>query len=120
VHASAELGLRTGSLVRAGRAGTPSLRAPASTTRTPPRIAACRRATEGTHAARRSAQAHHVLTAGGTRQLGPTKRLRGRFNTDGIVSLALELSNDSSSVTLCTELAQGARPRFGATLNLSH
>ncbi len=65
-------------------------------------------------------QAHHVLTAGGTRELGPGRRLRGRFNSDGILSLALEMSNDSSSVTLSAELAQGARPRVGATLNLSH
>ena len=79
---------------------------------TQPHCSLCRlcRPKNGTH-----------LTAGGTRQLTESTRLRGKWGTQGILALALEVAGEKSSLTLVSEVhSSGAlNPKFGATLNLS-
>ena len=61
------------------------------------------------------------LTAGGTRQLSESARLRGKWGTRGVLALALEVAGEKSSLTLVSEMSSSGSlaPRFGATLSLS-
>lgn len=58
---------------------------------------------------------------GGTRQLNDSTRLRGKWSTRNLLSLALEVSGDRSAVTIQTETSTAGplAPKFGATLTLS-
>jgi len=69
----------------------------------------------------RSASSGTHMTAGGTRQIGPGTRLRGKWGTTGVLALALEVAGDRSSITFVSEVRTvGAlSPRFGATVNLA-
>ena len=68
----------------------------------------------------RTPKATH-MTAGGTRQLSESARVRGKWGTQGVLALALEVAGDKSSLTLVSEVnSSGAlNPKFGATLSLS-
>lgn len=63
------------------------------------------------------------LSCGGTRQLSPHARLRGKYGTTGVLALALELAGEKSSFTIVSEAQttgdKGFAPKFGATLSLS-
>lgn len=71
----------------------------------------------------RGASGKHVLTAGGTRTLSETSRLRSKFATTGVLGLALEVAGTKSNITFTTEAnaLPGAplNPRFGAAVSLS-
>ena len=58
------------------------------------------------------------LAVGGTRQLSDHARLRGKWGTQGLLALALEVAGDKSSMTFSTELSSSA-PKFGVTVALS-
>jgi len=70
-----------------------------------------------------------VLTAGGTRKLDDTCRLRGKLNSKGVLALALELAGtknlplvgDKANITLsCEGSSVGPlNPKVGASLQLS-
>ena len=61
------------------------------------------------------------LTAGGTRQLSESSRLRGKWGTQGLLAMALEVAGERSQLSLVTEVSTAGplNPKFGATLNLS-
>jgi len=61
------------------------------------------------------------LTAGGTRQLSDSARLRGKWGTQGVLAFALEMAGEKSSLTFTTELkTEGAlAPKFGAQLSMT-
>jgi hypothetical protein len=61
------------------------------------------------------------LTAGGTRQLSESSRLRGKWGTQGLLAVALELAGEKSQLSLVTEVATSGplNPKFGCTLNLA-
>ena len=61
---------------------------------------------------------HGHLAVGGTRQLSDHARLRGKWGTQGLLALALEVAGDKSSMTFSTELSSSA-PKFGVTVALS-
>lgn len=60
------------------------------------------------------------LSAGGTRQLSDTARLRGKWGTNGLLALALEMAGERSSLALVSEVhCSGAlSPKFGASLSV--
>ena len=61
-----------------------------------------------------------VMTLGGTRQLTDRTRLRGKWNTNGVLGLALEVAGEKSSMQLTTEWnTNSGSPSFGTTINLS-
>jgi len=70
-----------------------------------------------------------VLSAGGTRKIDESTRLRGKFNTTGVLALALEMSGhkdvpivgDKANLTLTSEVSSVGplNPKVGATLQLS-
>jgi len=70
-----------------------------------------------------------VLTAGGTRKIDDTCKLRGKLNTKGVLGLALELAGtkdlavvgDKAGLTLNCEVASigPLNPKVGAVLQLS-
>ena len=61
------------------------------------------------------------LTAGGSREVAPGAKLRGKWGTTGILAMALELSGDKSQLTFATEVNSigPLNPKFGLNLNLS-
>ena len=61
------------------------------------------------------------LTVGGTRQLTDSSRLRGKWGTQGLLAVALEVAGEKSQLSLVTEVApSGAlNPKFGVNLNLA-
>jgi len=70
-----------------------------------------------------SAQGERLLSMGGSKQLAPSARLKGRVATNGLLSLALQLESAASQLTLQSEVdsTSGSTrpPRFGATISLS-
>jgi len=65
-------------------------------------------------------QKEGVMTLGGTRQLTDATRLRGKWNTTGVLALALEVAGDKSSLSFTTEWdTTRGEPNFGVTINLS-
>lgn len=68
-------------------------------------------------------QGERLLSMGGSKQLSPCARLRGRVATNGLLSLALQLETPSSQLTLQSEIDTSINstraPKFGATVQLS-
>lgn len=68
-------------------------------------------------------QGERLLTMGGSKQLAPSARLRGRVATNGLLSLALQLETPASQLTLQSEIDSSSHstrpPKFGATLSIS-
>lgn len=62
-----------------------------------------------------------TLTAGGTRQISDSARIRGKWGTTGLMAVALEVAGERSQLSLVTEISSSGplNPKFGATLNLS-
>ena len=64
-----------------------------------------------------------TLSIGGSRQLSEAQRLKARWNTQGILGLALEQAGEKSVLALCGEVdstpGRPLNPRFGVTLQMS-
>lgn len=70
-----------------------------------------------------AAEAPHVLSVGGSRQLSDKYRLRGKWSTTGVLGLALEQQAEKSALTLSCEMdttpGKGLSPKFGFVVQLS-
>jgi len=66
-------------------------------------------------------QADPVIAFGGSRQLG-SNRLRGRYSTNGLLGLALDVCSDRSVLSLIAQVdstpGKSLSPSFGATVQL--
>lgn len=64
-----------------------------------------------------------TLSIGGSRQLSEAQRLKARWNTQGILGLALEQAGEKSVLSLCGEVdstpGRPLNPKFGVTLQMS-
>uniref|UniRef100_A0A7S0LP02 Uncharacterized protein n=1 Tax=Coccolithus braarudii TaxID=221442 RepID=A0A7S0LP02_9EUKA len=67
----------------------------------------------------RTPRGNHVLCMGGSREIRPGLRLRGKWSTTGVLGMALEMPADKGSLTLSIETAPSRDPKFGATVQIS-